>query len=273
MTDFAERGRQFRVLHEGPEPFILGNVWDPGGARILAGLGFKAVATTSAGFAFSRGRLDGAIGLDEVLDHAADLVTAVDIPVSADLEAGHAENAEGVGETIRRAAEVGLVGATIEDTTGDPADPIFPLEVAVERAKAAIAAARAAPHDFLLTARSENFLHGRPDLSDTIARLQAFEAAGADVLYAPGLPDLEAIRQVCAAATRPVNVVVGIGPLRASVAEYADAGVRRISLGGSTARHAFGSLLSAGEEMMSAGTFNYLDNAAALPALARFMRD
>lgn len=251
----------FKALHAGEGAFVVGNPWDAGSARLLAHLGFEALATTSAGYAFSVGRRDSFAGLsrDELLENARQIVEACDLPVSADLEDGFGAAPDTCAETIRLAAEIGLVGGSIEDATGDPELPIFDLALAVERVRAAAEAARGLP--FLLTARAENFLWGRADLGDTIARLQAFSEAGADVLYAPGLPDLAAIRTLCAEVDKPVNVVMGLTGPRYSVAELAGAGVRRISVGGSFARAAFGGLRRAAEEVLGAGTFGYADEA------------
>jgi 2-methylisocitrate lyase-like PEP mutase family enzyme len=256
-ADQHRRAVAFAELHRGPGAFVFPNPWDAGSARVLAGLGFKALATTSSGFAFTLGRSDGEADRDEVLAHCRALVAATPLPVAADLENGFAHDAAGVADTIRRAAAAGLVGGSIEDATGDPADPIHPIEVAVERVAAAVEAARALPFPFTLTARAENFLHGRPDLADTIRRLQAFEAAGADVLYAPGLTTEAEIRAVCDAVGRPVNVLAGSPALRASVADLGAWGVRRISLGGNLARTAVNALIGAATEIRDQGTFGY----------------
>ncbi|MCO5148037.1 MAG: isocitrate lyase/phosphoenolpyruvate mutase family protein [Aquamicrobium sp.] len=264
MPDQQEKFERFRALHAGTRAFVIPNPWDAGSARLLASLGFEALATTSAGYAFSKGKLDSFAGLerDEILANAAEIVAATDLPVSADLEDGFGAAPETCAETVALACRIGLVGGSIEDATGDPASPIYELPQAVERVRAAAEAARGLP--FLLTARAENFLWDRPDLDDTINRLQAFSAAGADVLYAPGLPDLDAIRMVCAAVDKPVNVVMGLKGPRFSVDELSDAGVRRISVGGSFARAALGALMRAAQEVRTAGTFDYA--ADALPA-------
>ncbi len=206
----SEKFQAFKALHERPGGFVMPNPWDAGTSRILTALGFEALATTSAGFAFSIGRRDSIAGLtrDEILGNARSIVEATDLPVSADLEDGFGGAPETCAETIRLAATAGLVGGSIEDATGDPENPIFEFGQSVERVAAASEAARAVP--FLVTARAENFLHGRPDLDDTIKRLQAFEKAGADVVYAPGLPSLDAIRTVCSAVEKPVNVLMGL---------------------------------------------------------------
>lgn len=264
MPDQREKYERFRALHEGTRAFVIPNPWDAGSARLLASLGFEALATTSAGYAFSKGKLDSFAGLerDEILANAAEIISAADLPVSADLEDGFGAAPETCAETVALACGIGLVGGSIEDATGDAASPIYELPQAVERVRAAAEAARGLP--FLLTARAENFLWDRPDLDDTIERLQAFSAAGADVLYAPGLPDLDAIRTVCAAVDKPVNVVMGLRGPRFSVAELSDAGVRRVSVGGSFARAALGALMRAAQEVRTAGTFDYA--AEALPA-------
>lgn len=262
----ATQGTKFKLfkeLHEQPGPFVMPNPWDAGTARILTALGFEALATTSAGFAFAIGRRDSAAGLtrDEVLGNARAIVEATHLPVSGDLEDGFGAAPESCADTIRMAAVVGLVGGSIEDATGDSSDPIFGFEHAVERVAAASDAARSLP--FVLTARAENFLHGRPNLEDTIRRLQAFANAGADVVYAPGLPTLDAIRTVCAAVSKPVNVVMGLkGPVF-TIEELQAAGVKRISVGGSFARAALGAFLRAAREIKDRGTFTF--SADAIP--------
>lgn len=273
MPDQQEKFRQFRELHRGPGAFVIPNPWDAGSAKLLASLGFQALATASAGYAFSKGRRDSsaALGRDEMLANAAEIVQATALPVSADLEDGFGAAPEACATTIRMAREIGLCGGSIEDATGDPDAPIYEFALAVERVQAAAEAARDRP--FLLTARAENFLWDRPDLDDTIRRLQAFSRAGADVLYAPGLPDLAAIRTVCDSVDRPVNVVMGLGGPRYSTAELAAAGVRRISVGGSFARAAWGGLLRAAQEVRDHGTFDYADDAMPGAAVAALMAD
>jgi 2-methylisocitrate lyase-like PEP mutase family enzyme len=263
----------FRALHERPGAFVIPNPWNAGTARILAALGFEALATTSAGYAFAVGRRDSFAGLsrDEILANAKEIVDAAPLPVSADLEDGFGRAPETCAETIGLACKAGLAGGSIEDATGDAADPIYAFDEAVARVAAAAKAAR--KHDFVLTARAENFLHGRPDLTDTIARLQAFEKAGADVLYAPGLPSLDAIREVCAAVTRPVNVVMGLKGATYTVVQLAGAGVKRISVGGSFARAALGSFLRAAREVKDRGTFTYAADAMPHADVHSYMAD
>lgn len=261
--DQHRRGVAFHKLHtEGA--FVLPNPWDAGSAHLLSQLGFAALATTSAGLAFALAKPDGTnqISREEALQNARSIVGATHLPVSADLESCYADSTEGIAETIRLAADAGLVGCSIEDATGDPEAPIQPIEVAVEHVAAAVAAARALPFPFTLTARAENFLYGRADLRDTIRRLRAYEEAGADVLYAPGLPDVDAIRTVCTAVNRPVNVLAGVGPAL-SVDELAELGARRISLGSALARAALGGMLRAAREIRDQGTFSFV--AEALP--------
>lgn len=271
MSDRLAKVARFRALHQQDGAFVIPNPWDAGSTRLLASLGFEALATTSAGYAFSKGKRDSFAGLGrgELLANAAEIVAATDLPVSADLEDGFGTAPETCAQTIRMACDVGLAGGSIEDATGDADAPIHEFSLAVERVHAAAEAARAA--GFVLTARAENHPWGRHDLEDTIRRLQAFSAAGADVLYAPGLPDLEAIRHVCRAVDKPVNVVMGLRGRRYSVAELADAGVRRISVGGSFARAAFGALKRAAEEVLATGTFAYAQDAIPDAELSRLM--
>lgn len=269
----ADPGRVFRRLHEAPGAFILPNPWDAGTARILAAMGFPALATTSAGMAFSAGQPEGVAGRAEVLAHCRSIVDATALPVSADLEKGFGDDPDSAAETVRAAAAAGLAGCSLEDHTGDRSQPIYDHGLAVERIAAAAEAARGLDRDFVLTARAENFMWGRPDPDDTIRRLQAFEAAGADVLYAPGLPDLEAVRRVCAAVSRPVNVVIGIAGMAASADELAAAGVKRISLGSTLARLAFGAFVRAAREMRRDGSFGFAGQAMPFAELEGFFRD
>jgi 2-methylisocitrate lyase-like PEP mutase family enzyme len=262
-----EKATRFRALHEARETFVIPNPYDAGTARLLASLGFSALTTTSAGLAWSLGRRDGEglVTRDEVMAHARAIVDATDLPVAADLENGFGDDPEIVAETIRRAAAAGLVGGSIEDSTGNPEGPIYCLEHAVARVAAAVSAARALPFPFVLVARSENFLHGNPDLDDTIRRLQAYAAAGADALYAPSLPSLDAVRAVCAAvAPKPVNVLANA---RFTVAQLAEAGARRISVGSSLSRAAIGAVLEAAREMRERGTFAFIDRSPSFASL------
>ncbi len=260
-----EKGERFRALHEGPGAFVIPNPWDAGTARILAHLGFQALTTTSAGLAFSLGRRDGAgeVSRAEALANARAVVEATDLPVAADLENGFGPRPEDAAETIRQAGAVGLVGGSIEDSSGDAGHPIYDLGHAVERVAAAAEAARSLPFPFVFVARAENFLHGRPDLDDTIQRLQAFEAAGADALFAPGLASAEQIRTVCASVGKPVNVLMGGRGPSLSVAQLAALGVRRISVGSALSRAALAAVVRAAEELRGPGTFGWAE--AALP--------
>ncbi|MGH3165146.1 MAG: isocitrate lyase/PEP mutase family protein [Trebonia sp.] len=257
--DQRRRGEEFRRLHAGPA-FVVPNPWDAGSARVFAGLGFAALATTSGGLAAGLGKPDGQATRAETLANVAQIAAATPLPVTADLESGFGATPAEVAETIRLAAGAGAVGGSVEDSTGDSARPVRSLGEAVERVAAAVAAAHALPFPFALTARAENFLYGRPDLDDTIARLRAFEAAGADVLYAPGLPDLDAIRAVCAAVGRPVNVLAG-GAAGISVADLAARGARRISVGSTLARVALTAVIDAAREIRDEGTFSLASGA------------
>ncbi len=256
-----DKAARLRALHDRPGAFVIPNPWDAGTAKILASLGFEALTTTSAGLAFSLGRSDGSIGRAETLENARQIVEATDLPVAADLENGYGDSPEDAAETIRLAAEAGLVGGSIEDATRDPGRPIYDMVEAVERFTAAVEAARSLPFRFMLVGRAENFLHGRPDLDDTIRRLQAYESAGADVLYAPGLTAEEQIRAVCSAVSKPVNVVMGLRGARFSVARLADMGVKRISVGSTLSRAALGAFIRAAKEMRDQGTFEFADDA------------
>jgi 2-methylisocitrate lyase-like PEP mutase family enzyme len=260
----------FRALHEGPGAFVIPNAWDAGSARILAGHGFKALATSSGACANVLGKLDGRVTRDEALAHAKAIVDAVDIPVSADLEKGFGDRPEDAAETIRRAIALGLAGGSIEDASGDKAKPIYDIGHATERVAAAVEAARGT--GFVLTARTENFLNGRQDLDDTIQRLQAFEKAGADVLFAPGLPSLDAVRAICAVVTKPVNFMVGIPGKSFSLAELQACGVRRVSLATSLYRTAMTALIAAAREVSEQGTFGYLESMAPSKEISRHMR-
>ena len=263
---------RFRALHDGPGAFVIPNPWDVGSARVLAGLGFKALATSSAATATALGRKDGGLTRDEALAHARLIVDATDLPVSADLERGFGDFPEVVAETIRLAADTGLVGCTIEDSTGNPDKPLYDFRLAVERIAAAAQAARALPFPFVLTARAHNFLYANPSLDDTINRLKAFEEAGADVLFAPGLPDLASVRAVCEAVSKPVNFMVGIKEKSFSVHELAQAGVRRISLATSLYRAAMTGLLNAAREIKDPGQFGFLDHCVTTAELHQVMQ-
>ncbi|MDX1401149.1 MAG: isocitrate lyase/phosphoenolpyruvate mutase family protein [Kiloniellales bacterium] len=269
-----DKAEKFRKLHLRPNAFVIPNPWDIGSLRILEASGFEAIATTSAGFAFTIGRQDGAglISRSETIAHAQTLAEATELPVSADLENGFGDEPEAVATTILLAAEAGLVGGSIEDATGRQGDPIYDFGAAVERIAAASEAARSLPFPFTLTARCENFLFARPDLEDTIRRLKAYEEAGADVLYAPGLPDLESIRSVCEELGKPVNVVMGIGPTaNLSVDDLAEAGVKRISLGSALARAAVGAFLQAVTEIKDHGRFTFTKKAASFREIAPYL--
>ena len=257
----ADKAKTFQALHERTGAFVIPNPWDAGTARILAGLGFEALTTTSAGLAFTLGRRDGdgSVTREDALANARAIVDATDLPVAADLENGYGDSPEAAAETIRLAAEVGLVGASIEDATGDREKPIDDFTRAVERVAAAAEAARALSFPFMFVARAENYLHGRPDLDDTILRLQAFEKAGADVLYAPGLTRADDIRTVCSSVRKPVNVVMGLKAASFSVAELAALGVKRISVGSALARAALSGFVAGAREIRERGTFRFAE--------------
>jgi 2-methylisocitrate lyase-like PEP mutase family enzyme len=266
-----EKADRFRALHDGPGPFVIPNPWDTISARLLAGLGFQALATSSAASAATFGRRDGGLTREKALAHARAIVDATDLPVSADLEKGFGDAPEVVAETVRLAAEAGLVGCTIEDATGNDECPLYDVRLAVERIAAAAEAGRALKFPFILTARAHNFLYAAPSLDDTINRLQAFEKAGADVLFAPGLPDLVAVRAVCAALSKPFNFMVGIPGKSFSVDELATAGVRRISLATSLYRAAMTGLLDAAREVKEKGRFSFLDHSRTTHELNKLM--
>ena len=257
ITSLTSAATRFRALHDRAGCFVIPNPWDVGSARLLASFGFEALATTSAGFAFSLGVRDGAPTREQVLEHCRSLVAATDLPVSADLENGFADSPEGVAETVRLARETGLAGCSIEDYTNRREDPIYDFALSVERVEAAVEAARSGGGDFVLTARAENLLCGRDDLDDTIRRLQAFEAAGADVLYAPGLHDIDSVRAVTSALSKPVNVVMGMPGATLEVGELAAARVKRISLGSAFFRAALGEFLRAVTEVQNEGRFSF----------------
>lgn len=261
MKTQAEKATAFRALHERAGAFIIPNPWDAGTARLLAHLGFEALATTSAGYAFSIGQRDNSVGREKMMEHVSAIVAATDLPVSADLENGFGDDPGTVAETFRLAAATGLAGGSIEDSTGRRENPIYDLGLAVERVRAAVEVARSLPFPFTVTGRSENFLVGRPDLADTIRRLQAYQEAGADVLYAPALASREDIVAVVRSVDRPVNVVMGLQGVQLSLDELAEIGVKRVSVGGSLARTALGAFLRAAREMRERGTFTYAADA------------
>jgi 2-methylisocitrate lyase-like PEP mutase family enzyme len=261
MTTQMEKAERFLALHTRGNPLLLPNPWDQGSAKLLASLGFQALATTSSGFAATVGRLDGSVSRDEALGHAAAIVAAIELPVSADLENCFADDPDGVARTVTLAAQTGLAGCSVEDFTGDDDEPIYDIGLAAERVAAAVEAAHAGPARLVLTARAENLLHGRLDLADTIARLQAYQEAGADVLYAPGLTSLADIRQVVSAVDRPVNVLAMSGA--PPVSELAEVGVSRVSVGGAFAFAALGALADAATELLDNGTYGYLARSAA----------
>jgi 2-methylisocitrate lyase-like PEP mutase family enzyme len=260
MRTQAEKAQALRALHERPGAFVIPNPWDAGTARLLAALGFEALATTSAGLANSLGRLDGtnAVSRSEVLENCRVIAGATDLPVSADLENCYAHEPRAAAEMIRLAADTGVVGGSIEDATTDPSSSIYDFQLAVERVQAAVEAARSLPFPFMLTARAENFLRGRPDLDDTIRRLQAFEKVGADVLYAPGLRDLATVRAVVSSVTRPVNVLMSAVDPAITAEELAGAGVKRISVGGALSRLALAAFLKGARELKDRGGFAWV---------------
>ena len=257
MPTQSQKGELFYNLHHGDSAFIIPNPWDVGTAKLLALLGFEALATTSAGYAFSTGRPDGTLGREESIAHAAAIVAATNLPVSADLENGFGDDPESAAETIRQAAAAGLAGASIEDVAGHGNAGPYEIALAADRIRAAAEVVRGLPFRFTLTARAENYLVGRPDLKDTIARLQAFQEAGADVLYAPGLTTKEDIGAVVRAVDRPVNVIMGLQGAQLSLAELSALGVKRISVGSALARAALGAFLRAAREMHDRGTFEF----------------
>ena len=263
MTSQTDKAARFLSLHRPGDPLLLPNPWDQGSAKLLVSLGFQALATTSSGFAMTLGRLDGSVTREEALAHAAAIVAATELPVSADLEKCFADDPAGVASTVTLAAQTGLAGCSVEDFTGDDDEPVYDIGLAAERVAAAAEAAHAARNGqarLVLTARAENYLYGRQDLADTIARLQAYQEAGADVLYAPGLTSLADIRHVVASVDRPVNVLAFSGA--PPVSELADAGVSRVSVGGAFAFAALGALVDAGTELRDKGTYGYLANSA-----------
>ncbi len=254
MPTQAEKVAAFRALHARPGAFVLPNPWDVGTAVLLARLGFEALATTSAGYAFTIGKRDNAVGREPMLAHVAAIVAATDLPVNADLENGFGHDPKTVAETMRRAAATGIAGGSIEDATGRADDPIYARDLAVDRVRAAVGAVRALQVPFVVTARAENFIVGRPDLADTIARLQAYQEAGADVLYAPGLTTAEEIGAVVRSVDRPVNVLMGRAGQALDVAALAALGVKRVSVGSALSRTALGAFLRAARALRDRGS-------------------
>ena len=272
MPSQHDKAVRFRALHETPGIFVIPNVWDGGSASVMGGLGFEALATSSAACAATLGKLDGEITREEALAHARLIVAVSPLPVAADLENGFGNSPETAAETIRLAATAGLVGGSIEDASGTARAPIYAMGQAVERVAAAAEAAHRLPFPFMLTARAENFLHDKPELDDTVRRLQAFERAGADVLFAPGLPDLAAVRIVCSALAKPVNFMVGIRGRSFALADLAAAGVRRVSLSTSLYRAAITGVFAAAREAKQAGTFGYVETLMKGDELNRYLR-
>jgi 2-methylisocitrate lyase-like PEP mutase family enzyme len=273
MRSQLEKAEIFRALHERERAFIIPNPWDAGTARMLAHLGFEALATTSAGNAFSLGLADGKVGRERTLANVSEIAAATELPVSGDLENGFGDAPEAAAETIRMAAAAGLVGGSIEDATGRPDAPIYAIEHAIERIEAAAEAARSLPFPFTLTARPENYLYERRDLKDTIHRLRTYQEAGADVLYAPGLTTTEEIAAVASSVDRPVNVLMGLGGLALSVEDLSEIGVRRISVGGALCRMALGAFLSAAREMKERGTFGFTKRATRTQTIVEMLGD
>ena len=267
-----DKAARFKALHDSPHAWVIANPWDGASARILAASGFKALTTSSGAAAATRGQRDGQLSRDAVLEHCRAIVEATDLPVAADLEHGFGDTPAEVAQTILLAADAGLVGGSIEDSTGRAEAPLFDIGEASDRIAAAVEAARGTAGGFVLTARAENYLHGRPDLEDTIRRLQAYERAGADVLFAPGLPDLNAVRTVCASVSKPVNFMIGMKGRSFPVAELDAAGVRRISLAASLYRAAMTGLLAAVREIQESGTFGYVERSLATPELVKFLK-
>ncbi len=271
MKSQAEKAEAFRALHARKQAFIIPNPWDVGTARMLAKLGFEALATTSAGFAFSAGLQDNQVGREKMLAHVAQVAAATDLPVSADLENGFGDDAKTVAETIRLAAATGIVGGSIEDSIDRPGEKVYELAHATDRIRAAVEAKRALPFPFTLTARAENFLVGIPDLKDTIRRLQAYQEAGADVLYAPCITTREEITAIVSSVDRPVNFLMGTQPQRFTLAELSEMGVRRVSVGSALSAAALGAFLRAAREMRTTGTFTYTQEAAGFGEISKLL--
>jgi len=261
MKSQLEKSREFEELHKKGSCFVIANPWDCGSARLLEHLGFKALASTGAGFAFSKGRSDLSVDAQGMMPHLAELAAATDLPISADLQNGFGDAPEAAAQAIIAAAQAGVVGGSIEDASGNAGQPIYDIGLAVERIRAAAHAARSFGFKFMLTARAENYLYGRPDLKDTIRRLQSYQDAGADVLFAPGIQSKEDIRAIVSSIDLPLNVIMGFQGVQLTVDELRELGVARVSLGGSLARAAYGALLRAATEVQSAGTFNYAGEA------------
>lgn len=272
MRTQEEKGIAFRALHERDSAFIIPNPWDVGTARLLAHLGFEALATTSAGYAFSIGQRDNTVGRDRMMAHVREIAEATDLPVSADLENGFGDDPETAAETIRLGAAAGLAGGSIEDSTTRRDDPIYDVSHAAERVRAAVEAARSLPFTFTLTARAENYLFGRNDVEDTIRRLQAYQEAGADVLYAPGLATKEDIAAVVSSVDRPVNVVMGLSGAQLSLAELSQIGVKRVSVGSALSRAALGAFIRAAEEMRDHGTFTFGKDTVSFRDISRMFK-
>jgi 2-methylisocitrate lyase-like PEP mutase family enzyme len=269
----ADKAKRLRALHAAPGAFVIPNPWDAGSARVLEAMGFQALATSSGAKAGVLGKRDGKVTREEALANARMIAGAVDIPVIGDLEKGFGDSADAAALTIKGAADAGLVGGSIEDATGNKDAPLFDLKVAAERIAAASKAAKALPFPFVLTARAEGFLRGKPDLDEVIARLKAFEAAGADVLFAPGLPDLAAVKKVTSAIGKPFNFMVGIPKKSFSKAELEAAGVKRISLATSLYKAAMSGLIDAATEVKDKGTFTYVDRVVSTATLSGYMKD
>lgn len=267
----AEKGARFRAMHERPGCFVIPNPWDPGSAHLLTRMGFEALATTSAGFAFSLAKRDNMVGRDEMLVHVGDIVAVTGLPVSADLLNGFGDSPETVAETVRLLAATGAVGCSIEDATGREEDPIYEAGLAAERVRAAAEAARSLPFPFVLTARAENYLHGKPDLPDTIARLQSFQEVGADVLFAPGVIDQTEMTTLVREVDRPVNAILALTGTGLSVADMVSIGVKRVSVGSALARAAYGAFLEAAREIQDHGTFAFAGRAVSYRDLSAMM--
>jgi 2-methylisocitrate lyase-like PEP mutase family enzyme len=268
----AEKGKRFRALHEGENAFIIPNPWDIGSARLLAYLGFDALATTSAGYAFSVGQTDTTIGRDQMILHVGAIAEATNLPVNADLENGYGDSPEFAAETIRLAALAGAVGGSIEDYSGKTDRPIYELTHAADRIRATAEAVRKLPFTFTFTARAENYLHGRPDLKDTIKRLQAYQEAGANVLYAPGLSSKEDIAAVVSSLDRPVNVLAALPGVPLTLADFSALGVKRVSVGSAFSRSAYGAAIHAAREMREHGTFTFADQAISFQDLTAIFK-